>query len=54
MKKINFCAMALAALTMFSCTQEESMNLPVAGEKANVTLNLKGEVIFAPKLNHKI
>lgn len=43
MKKINFCAMALAALTMFSCTQEESMNLPVAGEKANVTLNLKGE-----------
>lgn len=43
MKKINFCAMALVALTMFSCTQEESMNLPVAGEKANVTLNLKGE-----------
>lgn len=35
--------MALAALTMFSCAQEEAVNLPVAGEKASVTLNLKGE-----------
>ncbi len=42
MKKINFFAMALAAMTMFSCSNEEEMNVAPAGEKANVTLTLKG------------
>ena len=43
MKKFILSAMALVALTMFSCSNEEEVNVtPPAGEKAYVTLTIKG------------
>lgn len=44
MKQFKFLAVALAALTMFSCSKEnDSVNEIPSGEKANVTLSLKGK-----------
>jgi len=44
MKKIKFLAVALAAFTMFSCSNDEIENLGnnVPGEQAVLTINLKG------------
>lgn len=42
MKKNNFFVVALAALTMFSCSKEEITNEVPSGEKANVTISLHG------------
>ncbi len=45
MKKIKFLAVALAAFTMFSCTNDEVENLGnnVPGEQAVLTIKLKGD-----------
>ena len=45
MKKIKFLAVALAAFTMFSCTNDEVENLGnnVPGEQAGLTIKLKGD-----------
>lgn len=45
MKKIKFLAVALAAFTMFSCSNDEIENLGnnVPGEQAVLTINLKGD-----------
>ena len=45
MKKIKFLAVALAALTMFSCSNDEIENLGnnVPGEQAVLTIKLKGD-----------
>lgn len=44
-KKANFMAMALAAFTMFSCSNEEIENVGsnVPGEKAVLTINIEGD-----------
>ena len=45
MKKIKFLAVALAAFTMFSCTNDEVENLGnnAPGEQAVLTIKLKGD-----------
>ena len=45
MKKIKFLAVALAAFTMFSCSNDEIENLGnnVPGEQAVLTIKLKGD-----------
>ena len=48
MKKINLLAVALAAFTMFSCSNEEIADLGsnAPGEKATLTLRWKEKVIM--------
>ena len=45
MKKINLLAVALAAFTMFSCSNEEIADLGsnAPGEKATLTIKVEGE-----------
>lgn len=51
MKQIKFLAVALAALTMFSCSKESIDNVPgknEPGEKASLTINVTGEGNLKP------